>query len=67
MNEYVKAKLSKIDVPRGYIKDTKVVSDGMITKIKGVNGGLGWLASTGRPDMAAVHSIIPGGLSLIHI
>ena len=33
----------------------------MVTKIKGVNGALGWLASTGRPDMAAVHSIIPGG------
>ena len=61
MNEYVKAKLSQIEVPRGYIKDTKAVSAGMITKIKGVNGGLGWLASTGRPDMAAVHSIILGG------
>ena len=23
--------------------------------------GLGWLASTGRPDMAATHSIIPSG------
>ena len=61
MNEYVDSKLSKIEVPRGYIKDTKAVSDGMITKLKGVNGALGWLASTGRPDMAAVHSIIPGG------
>ena len=61
MNEYVDSKLSKIEVPRGYIKDTKAVSDGMITKLKGVNGALGWLASTGRPDMAAVHSLIPGG------
>ena len=33
----------------------------MLTNIKGVNGGLGWLASTGRPDMAAPHSIIPSG------
>ena len=32
MNEYVKNKLSKIEVPRGYIKDTKAVSDGMITQ-----------------------------------
>ena len=31
MNEYVDSKLSKIEVPRGYIKDTKAVSDGMIT------------------------------------
>merc|ERR1712020_509842 len=61
MNEYVDSKLSKIEVPRGYIKDTKAVSDGMITKIKGVNVALGWLASTGRLDMAAVHSIILGG------
>ena len=33
----------------------------MLTNIKGVNGGLGWLASTARPDMAAPHSIIPSG------
>ena len=37
------------------------VSEGMLTDIKGVSGGLGWLASTGRPDMAAPHSIIPSG------
>ena len=33
----------------------------MLTNVKGVNGGLGWLASTARPDMAAPHSIIPSG------
>ena len=33
----------------------------MLTNAKGVNGGLGWLASTGRPDMAAPHSILPSG------
>ena len=42
-----KCKLSKIEVPRGYFKDTEVVSDDMITQIKCVNGGLGWLASIG--------------------
>ena len=31
----------------------------MLTNIKGVNGGFGWLASTARPDMAATHSFIP--------
>ena len=33
----------------------------MLTNVKGVNGGFGWLASTTRPDMAAPHSIIPSG------
>ena len=54
MDEYVKSKLRRIEVPRE-------ISDGMLTNVKGVNGGLGWLASTRRPDMAALHSIIPSG------
>ena len=51
-------------VPLKFQEDTcqtQETSDGMLTNIKGVNGGLGWLASTGRPDMAAPHSIIPSG------
>ena len=59
MDEYVKSKLRPIEVPRGYLSNTKEISDGMLTNVKGVNGGLGWLASTARPDMA--HSIIPSG------
>ena len=61
MDEYVKSKLCPIEVPKGYLSNTKEISDGMLTNVKGVNGGLGWLASTGRPDMAAPHSIIPSG------
>ena len=61
MGEYVKYKLRPIEVPKGYLSNTREISDGMLTNIKGVNGGLGWLASTGRPDMAAPHSIIPSG------
>ena len=61
MDEYVKSKLRPIEVPRGYLSNTKETSDGMLTNVKGVNGGLGWLASTARPDMAAPHSIIPSG------
>ena len=61
MDEYVKSKLRHIEVPKGYLSNTKEISDGMLTNIKGVNGGLGWLASTARPDMAAPHSIIPSG------
>ena len=61
MDEYVKSKLRPIEVPRGYLSNTKEISDGMLTNVKGVNGGLGWLASTARPDMSAPHSIIPSG------
>ena len=61
MDEYVKSKLRPIEVPRRYLSNTKEISDSMLTKVKGVNGGLGWLASTARPDMAAPHSIIPSG------
>ena len=53
MDEYVKSKLRPIEVPKGHLSNTKEISDGMLTNIKGVNGGLGWLASTARPDMAA--------------
>ena len=61
MDEYVKSKLRPIEVPRGYLSNPKDISDGMLTNVKGVNGGLGWLASTARPDMAAPLSIIPSG------
>ena len=57
MDEYVKSKLRPIEVPRGYLSNTKEIID----DVQGVNGGLGWLASTGRPDMAAPHSVIPSG------
>ena len=61
MDEYVKSKLRPIEVPKGYLSNTNEISDGMLTNIKGVNGGLAWLAPTGRPDMAALHSIISSG------
>ena len=61
MDEYVKSKLRPIEVPKGYLSNTKEISNGMLTNIKGVNGGLGWLPSAARPDMAAPHSIIPSG------
>ena len=32
----------------------------MLKRIKGVNGGLGWVSTTGRPDMSAIHSMLPG-------
>ena len=43
------------------MSNTEEVSEGMLTNIKRVHDGLGWLASTRRPDVAATHSIIPSG------
>ena len=42
MDEYVKSKLRPIEVPIGYLSNIKEVSDGMLTSVKGVTGGLGW-------------------------
>ena len=53
MDEYVKTKLHLIEVPKGFLSNTKEISEGMLTNVQGVNGGLGWLSATGRPDMAA--------------
>ena len=61
IDEYVKSKLRHIEVPKGFLLNTKEISDGMLTNVKGVNGRVGWLASTGRPDMEAPHSITPSG------
>ena len=38
----VKAKFRPIEVPKGYLSNTKEVSEGMLTNIKGVNGLVGW-------------------------
>ena len=37
-------KIRPIEVPKGYLSNTKEISDGMLTNVKGVNGGSGWLA-----------------------
>ena len=43
MDEYVKSKLRPIEVPRGYLSNTKEISDGILTNVKGVNGvWVGW-------------------------
>ena len=34
MDEYVKSKLRPIEVPRGYLSNTKEISDGMLTNVK---------------------------------
>ena len=65
MDEYVRTNLQPIEVPTGYRSNIKEISDGMLTRVKGVNGGLGWLGAMGRPDMTAPHSIIPSGYDRI--
>ena len=49
MDEYVKSKLRPIEV-----SNTKEISDGMLTNVKGVNGGFGWLACKTRHGGASV-------------
>ena len=61
MDEFVRTKFHSTEVPKGYLSNTKEIREGMLTKVKGVNGGLGWLAATGKPDVAAPHWIIPSG------
>ena len=34
MDEYVKSQLRPIEVPRGYLSNTKEISDGMLTNVK---------------------------------
>ena len=40
MDEYVKSKLRPIEVPKRYLSNTKEISDGMLTNVKGV--WVGW-------------------------
>ena len=61
MDEYVKAKLHFTEVPDGYLSNIEEISGQMLTNVKGVHGGPGWLEATERPDMAAPQSIIPSG------
>ena len=64
MNEYA-ARMKPIEVRRGYYaemeRDGKTIGPEMLTKVKGLNGQIGWLGGNGRPDLAAAHSIIAGG------
>ena len=39
MDEYVKSKLRPIEVPKGYLSNTKEIIDGMLTNVK---VGVGW-------------------------
>ena len=41
MDEYVKSKLRPIEVPKGYVSNTKEISDGMLTNVKGVKWWFG--------------------------
>ena len=58
MDEDFKSVLRPMEVPRGYLSNTER-SDGILTNVKRVNGGLGWFALTARTNMEEPHSIIP--------
>ena len=57
----VKSKLRPIEVPKGYFSNTKEISDGMLTNVKGVNGGLGWAGVNGKTRHGGASSIMPSG------
>ena len=59
MNEYVD-KLKLIEVPRGFMTHVEEISESDMSQVMTVNGKIGWLSGTGRPDLAAGHSIIAG-------
>ena len=48
MDDYVKAKLRAIEVPKGYLSNIKCVRERMLTNIKGVDVGVGWLVGINR-------------------
>jgi hypothetical protein len=60
MNEYAQKDMFLIDVPRGFITNTKEISEDMMSKVISSNGKIGWIGGNGRPDLAAGHSIIAG-------
>ena len=57
--EYV-SKMVKIDIPRGFTSTTEKLDEATMSKVEAVNGQIGWLGGSGRPDLAAAQSIIPG-------
>ena len=58
MKEYTKAKMSIIEIPRGFLSNTTELDDAHMSKVISANGKIGWLGGNGRPDLAAGHSII---------
>jgi hypothetical protein len=63
MNEYA-ATLTpmKLDRPLKDRKGTAIkLNEAEITRVKGVVGGVSWLASNGRPELSAAASLIPMG------
>ena len=55
MTEYAESKVKTVEVPRGFIANGGKITDDILRRFKGANGSIGWLASTGRPDLVAAH------------
>ena len=53
MKEFAAKRLNPIVAPRGCFSQTKEVDQSMLTRDRGVVGGLNWLAGAGRPDLSA--------------
>ena len=48
-------------MPRGFKSKTEKLDEATMSKVKAVNGQIGWLGGNGCPDLAAAHVIIAGG------
>ena len=59
MNEYIDT-MKIIEVPRGFISQTKELDEAYMSEVVTSNGKIGWVGGNGRPDLAAGHSIIAG-------
>ena len=53
--------MKPIMVARGFATHAKEIDNSQLSQVMSVNGKIGWLGGNGRPDIAAGHSIIPGG------
>ena len=60
MAEYASNKMSYIEIPRGFLSDTTELDAYRMSQVLTSNGQIGWIGGSGRPDVAAGHSIIAG-------
>ena len=58
MHEFA-SRLAPVVVPREWLTSAKIIDEVMLMRVKGVMGGLNWIAGTGRLDFAAAASTSP--------
>ena len=59
MKEYIDT-MKIINVPKGFISQTKELDEAHMSEVVSSNGKIGWVGGNGRPDLVAGHSTIAG-------